>query len=113
MRLQKKRGEIVRSEKKVTEVAATSRGMEIKMRIRKAVRAKRLTERRIGVTRVLSPSFFLCQVIFLSSPFPPSFAAVENLQPVCRSCPELLMLILLKRYINRGILSLLVCVTEF
>lgn len=78
LRLKKKRGEIVRCEKKVTEVAATASGMKIKMRIRKAGRAKRLTERRIGVTTVPSPSFFLCQVIFLSSPFPSSFAAEKT-----------------------------------
>lgn len=47
-----------RSETEVTEVAATSRMMKIKMRKGKTGRAKRQPERRNGVRRMPSPSFF-------------------------------------------------------
>lgn len=88
------------SEKEVTEVASTSRVMKIKMRIRKTGRAERRRERRSGVTRMPSPSFSLCQAIFLSLFSPPSSAVKEKLQSVCWSCRLCLMLTLLKHYIN-------------
>lgn len=89
-----------RSEREVTEVAATSRMMKIKTRIGKTGRAKGPAERMNGVRRVPSPSFSLCQVIFISPPFLFPVCRKRNLQPVCWSCLHGLMLILLKHYIN-------------